>query len=124
MLTLNYGLHVLFTLLCLLSVSTLACDAIKIFIIGRIERLELFIEMLKQEYVLREFSDLSETIENLEYACDQSEEILYKESEIKNFKKKLIPLLFVFFFSFIGMGITDSNPNATKLQSLLEETMK
>ncbi|MFA5583659.1 MAG: hypothetical protein WDA09_05545 [Bacteriovoracaceae bacterium] len=124
MLTLNYGLHVLFTLLCLLSASTLASEAIKIFIIGRIERLELFIEMLKQEYVLREFSDLSETIENLEYACDRSDEIHYKESEIKRFKKKLIPFLFIFLFSFIGMGLTDSPENVQQRQAILMEKLK
>lgn len=124
MLTLNYGLHVLFTILCLLSASTVASEAIKIFIIGKIERLELFIEMLKQEYVLREFSDLNETIENLEYACDRSNENRYKESEIKHFKKKLIPLLFVFLFSFIGMGLTDSQEDLLKRQAILTEKSK
>ncbi|MDC1174192.1 hypothetical protein OAT67_02280 [Bacteriovoracaceae bacterium] len=108
MLSINSGLHVLFTFLCLYTVCAVAIYGVRVFVVGRIKRLEFFIEMLKQEYVLREYSDFDEAMENLEYTCDCSHDVFYKAREVRRFKIRAATLIFIFCLSLVGMNFTDS----------------
>lgn len=108
MLSLNSGLHVLFTLLCFFAIFAVVTDGVRVYLVGHIKKLELLLDMLKTEYVMREYSDLDEALENFESICKSFHNVLYKFNDVRRFKIRAATLLFIFCLSLIGMNFTDS----------------
>ena len=99
--------------------------AIEIFIFGRIKRLELLNELLQEEYTLRHYSDLEEAMRALNLTCEYANDVLYKESEIRKFKRELLQFFIIALLSFPALNITKNLAQAnTPVKNISVEKSK